>query len=146
MSERIRDLVSRFNNRTERFKERSIQPPTPSSDEYEGDKSGEHDTPYTQDRSGEHRHPIHRINQVSMWGQASVLAVFGRVRHLTRGRPLSGTATANPRGQTRSTHLLATQPAGQTDVSVLTPQSKPRGRSRRVPHSITIHLSQCTAL
>ena len=47
---------------------------------------------------------------------------------------------------TRSTLSLATQSVEQADVSVLPPQSMPRGRSRSVQHSITIHLSQCMAL
>ena len=46
----------------------------------------------------------------------SVSAALGRVRHLTRSRPLTGAATANPLSQTRSTHQLAIQPAEQTDV------------------------------
>ena len=52
-----------------------------------------------------------KFNQY-VWGQASL----GRVRHLTRSRPLAGAAAANPRGQARFTHSLAIQPAGQADM------------------------------
>ena len=61
-------------------------------------------------------------SRVGLWGQASVSAVFARVWHLTRSRPLTDAAGAN-RGQARSTHSLAIQPAEQADVSVLPPQS-----------------------
>ena len=54
-----------------------------------------------------------------LWGIAIGLASFGRVRHLTRSRPLMDTAGANAHGQTRSTHSLATQSAGQTDVCLV---------------------------
>jgi len=34
MSEKMRDIIHRFVSRTERFKERAIQPPTPSTGEH----------------------------------------------------------------------------------------------------------------
>lgn len=40
MSMKIKELVKRFNTRTERFKERAVQPPTPSSTDMD-DKSSE---------------------------------------------------------------------------------------------------------
>ena len=50
--------------------------------------------------------------------------------------PLASAAAAKPRVQEGFTHSLATQPAGQADVSVLPLQNLPRG-CRRVQHSIT---------
>ena len=47
-----------------------------------------------------------------MWGQLLVSAGFGRIRHLTRGHPLTDTADANPRGPPRSTLPLAIHPVG----------------------------------
>ena len=40
MNARLHVLVKRFNIRTERFKEKTIQPPTPSSTSSYGSKSG----------------------------------------------------------------------------------------------------------
>jgi len=34
MSEKMRDIIQRFVSRTERFKERAIQPPTPSTGDH----------------------------------------------------------------------------------------------------------------
>ena len=56
----------------------------------------------------------------NVWGLASVS--FARGRHLTRSRHLAGAAAPKPRGQVRFTHS-----AGQADIFVLPPQSKPRG-------------------
>ena len=93
-------------------------------------------------KSGEHG--MYGENwDMTLWGLASGL--FARGRHLTRNRPLAGAAATKSRGQACFTHSLLIQSAGQADVSVLPPQSKPRG-CHHVQHSITIHLSQCTAL
>ena len=82
-----------------------------------------------------------------LWGQASVLAAFGRVQHLTRGRPLTDAAGASPCGQTRSTRSLAIQPAGQTDVclahaELATKPKPPRSTFHHYPsesvHSVII--------
>jgi hypothetical protein len=40
MSSRLKDLLHRFNSRTERFKEKAAQPPTPSTGSPDA-KSGE---------------------------------------------------------------------------------------------------------